>query len=222
MNNFLFGVSLSFFLLMPAWALDVGDISSFMNSNTSTLSKEIRNMTDTGRLINIHIERITSPLDDGVMLRMENRDEVLLTPSRMALPAKSSEVVRFFYNGPADDKERYYRIFWSEHTLSDAPIDNTPRHAVVTTSARIGTILVVAPRKVDFRYQYLGGEIRNTGNATLRIIAFGPCLNPSDGNECKETFFLMPGKSRRSRYVNVEDRKGRIALWQAEQFIPVK
>ncbi|MEI6907153.1 hypothetical protein WCV45_29540, partial [Klebsiella pneumoniae] len=34
----------------PAQALDVGDISSFMNSGSSTLSKTIKNSTDSGRL----------------------------------------------------------------------------------------------------------------------------------------------------------------------------
>ncbi|GHM00064.1 hypothetical protein KPZU40_00390 [Klebsiella pneumoniae] len=42
----------------PAQALDVGDISSFMNSGSSTLSKTIKNSTDSGRLINIHLERL--------------------------------------------------------------------------------------------------------------------------------------------------------------------
>ena len=49
----------------PAQALDVGDISSFMNSGSSTLSKTIKNSTDSGRLINIHLERLSSPLDGG-------------------------------------------------------------------------------------------------------------------------------------------------------------
>lgn len=44
----------------PAQALDVGDISSFMNSGSSTLSKTIKNSTDSGRLINIHLERLSS------------------------------------------------------------------------------------------------------------------------------------------------------------------
>jgi hypothetical protein len=51
--------------MTPALALDVGDISSFMNSGSSTLSKEIKNTTDSGRLINIHLERLSSPLDGG-------------------------------------------------------------------------------------------------------------------------------------------------------------
>lgn len=50
-------------------------------------------------------------------------------------------MIRFFYKGPADDKERYYRIVWFDQALSDAQRDNANRSAVATASARIGTIL---------------------------------------------------------------------------------
>ena len=206
----------------PAQALDVGDISSFMNSGSSTLSKTIKNSTDSGRLINIHLERLSSPLDGGQVIPMDKPDEVLLTPASLLLPAQASDVIRFFYKGPADDKERYYRIVWFDQALSDAQRNGSTRSAVATASARIGTILVVAPRKANFRYQYANGTLVNTGNATLRILAYGPCLKPADGKECKESHFLMPGKERRFTRVNVADKKGRVALWQGEQFVPVK
>ncbi len=106
--------------MTPALALDVGDISSFMNSGSSTLSKEIKNTTDSGRLINIHMERLSSPLDGGKVIPMDKQDEILLTPASLLLPAKASDVIRFFYKGPADDKERYYRIVWFDQSLSDA------------------------------------------------------------------------------------------------------
>ena len=96
--------------ISPAQALDVGDISSFMNSDSSTLSKTIKNSTDSGRLINIRLERLSSPLDDGQVISMDKPDELLLTPASLLLPAQASEVIRFFYKGPADEKERYYRI----------------------------------------------------------------------------------------------------------------
>lgn len=208
--------------MTPALALDVGDISSFMNSDSSTLSKEIKNTTDSGRLINIHMERLSSPLDGGKVIPMDKQDEILLTPASLLLPAKASDVIRFFYKGPADDKERYYRIVWFDQALSDAQRNGSTRSAVATASARIGTILVVAPRKVNYRYQYANGTLTNTGNATLRILAYGPCLKPADGKDCKENYFLMPGKERRFTRVNVADKKGRVALWQGEQFVPVK
>ena len=222
MKKHILAISLLLSTMTPALALDVGDISSFMNSGSSTLSKEIKNTTDSGRLINIHMERLSSPLDGGKVIPMDKQDEILLTPASLLLPAKASDVIRFFYKGPADDKERYYRIVWFDQALSDAQRNGSTRSAVATASARIGTILVVAPRKANFRYQYANGTLVNTGNATLRILAYGPCLKPADGKECKENYFQMPGKERRFTRVNVADKKGRVALWQGEQFVPVK
>ncbi|MGF7445915.1 hypothetical protein V7P28_19800 [Klebsiella michiganensis] len=222
MKKHILAIGLLLSTMTPALALDVGDISSFMNSGSSTLSKEIKNTTDSGRLINIHMERLSSPLDGGKVIPMDKQDEILLTPASLLLPAKASDVIRFFYKGPADDKERYYRIVWFDQALSDAQRNGSTRSAVATASARIGTILVVAPRKANFRYQYANGTLVNTGNATLRILAYGPCLKPADGKECKENYFLVPGKERRFTRVNVADKKGRVALWQGDQFVPVK
>ena len=222
MKKHILAIGLLLSTMTPALALDVGDISSFMNSDSSTLSKEIKNTTDSGRLINIHMERLSSPLDGGKVIPMDKQDEILLTPASLLLPAKASDVIRFFYKGPADDKERYYRIVWFDQALSEAQRNGSTRSAVATASARIGTILVVAPRKVNYRYQYANGTLTNTGNATLRILAYGPCLKPADGKDCKENYFLMPGKERRFTRVNVADKKGRVALWQGEQFVPVK
>lgn len=222
MKKHILAIGLLLSTMTPALALYVGDISSFMNSDSSTLSKEIKNTTDSGRLINIHMERLSSPLDGGKVIPMDKQDEILLTPASLLLPAKASDVIRFFYKGPADDKERYYRIVWFDQALSDAQRNGSTRSAVATASARIGTILVVAPRKVNYRYQYANGTLTNTGNATLRILAYGPCLKPADGKDCKENYFLMPGKERRFTRVNVADKKGRVALWQGEQFVPVK
>lgn len=104
MKKHLLPLALLFSGISPAQALDVGDISSFMNSDSSTLSKTIKNSTDSGRLINIRLERLSSPLDDGQVISMDKPDELLLTPASLLLPAQASEVIRFFYKGPADEK----------------------------------------------------------------------------------------------------------------------
>lgn len=71
MKKHLLPLALLFSGISPAQALDVGDISSFMNSDSSTLSKTIQNSTDSGRLINIRLERLSSPLDDGQVIAMD-------------------------------------------------------------------------------------------------------------------------------------------------------
>ncbi|RCX00139.1 MULTISPECIES: hypothetical protein [Kosakonia] len=205
-----------------ARALDVGDISTFISSDRSVTSKEIKNTTTTGRLVNVRIEKVSSPLDDGVTLPMDNENELLLTPGSLLMPANSKEVIRFFYHGPQDDKERYYRIVWLDQALSDATENGSKRNAVATASARISTILVVVPRKVNFSHHYRDGKIINNGNATLRVIAYGPCQKIEDGESCRENYYVMPGKSRIFSRVNVANKKGHVALWQSDQFVPIK
>ncbi|WP_075180400.1 hypothetical protein [Pantoea sp. 1.19] len=207
---------------LPAAALNVGEISSFLYSDNSTLGKTISNPTDSGRLITIHLDRLSSPLADGQPIPMETPGEVLLTPASLLLPAHASEVVRFFYRGPVDDRERYYRIVWFDQALSDAPGQASGRRAVATASARIGTLLVIAPRRIAYGYQFAGQTLTNTGNATLRIVAWGPCAHPAEGSACKEHYFLMPARSRRFTRVNLADSQARVALWQGEQFVSVK
>lgn len=72
----------------PAQALDVGDISSFMNSGSSTLSKTIKNSTDSGRLINIHLERLSSRWTAGRLSRWTNRMRYCSLPPACCYPPR--------------------------------------------------------------------------------------------------------------------------------------
>lgn len=83
---------------------------------------------------------------------------------------------------------------------------------MATTSARIGTILVVAPRQDRFAYQFANGRIKNTGNATFKVVAYGNCRNKQDGSDCKENYFVMPGKDRAFSKVDVNDKRTRRAV----------
>ncbi|KFK96837.1 MULTISPECIES: hypothetical protein [unclassified Serratia (in: enterobacteria)] len=222
MSRFYFSIPLLLSLCHSALALDVGAISSFMHSDSAILSKEIKNTTDDGRLVNIKIERISNPSESGTIIPMETPDEMLLSPASLMMPAKAIDVIRFYYKGPEDNKERYYRIVWLDQALSDAGQNTAKRNAVATTSARIGTILVVAPRKVQFNHQYANGKITNTGNATFKMVAYGMCKDKKSGNDCKENYFVMPGRERALTKVDINDKKSHVALWYGERFIQVK
>ncbi len=79
--------------------------------------------------------------------------------------------------GPADEKERYYRIVW----FDQAPV---MRSAIMPTAA-LWPLLPPArhhsgrrppPGKLPLSVRQR--SLTNTGNATLRILAYGPCLKP--------------------------------------------
>lgn len=210
-------------LLCPisVFAINVGHVTTIIDSDINDISKEIENDSNQARLVNISVSRISTPEEGGGIISMEVDGELLLSPSRLILPAKAKNNVRFFYKGPSDAKERYYRITWRDTALSVDERKDESRQAVATTSAQIGTILVVAPRHSNFDYSFDGRTLINKGNASYRVVAYGVCQN-NPNKQCKENYYDLPGKKRTFKRVNVSDDKSHIGLWQGSKFIVVK
>lgn len=206
------------------WAISVGDITSIMTSNESSLSKEITNTTNAARFVSITVKQISSPLADGVEITSANSGELLSTPANLILPGQATDVFRFFYKGPQDDKERYYRLQWIDEPVSESAETKSSKTAVATASAEIGTILVVAPRKERFNYSRNGDLISNTGNVSFRVIAYGPCKDKArdDGKGCRERYYIMPGTKMRLKRTDITNSRSRIGIWHNNQFITVK
>ena len=99
-------------LLIPgiSQAINVGAVTTFIDAGSQEVAKQIENGSDQARLVTISVTRITSPEEGGQEIPMEVSGELMLSPSRLMLPANAKNNVRFFYKGPQDDKERYYRI----------------------------------------------------------------------------------------------------------------
>ncbi|MDX7837749.1 hypothetical protein UW989_11635 [Aeromonas caviae] len=209
-------------LLIPgiSQAINVGAVTTFIDAGSQEVAKQIENGSDQARLVTISVTRITSPEEGGQEIPMEVSGELMLSPSRLMLPANARNNVRFFYKGPQDDKERYYRIRWLDTALSVDDQRNERRQAVATTSAQIGTILVVTPRQHRFAYDLKDDMLTNQGNASYRTVAYGPCLK---GEElCKETYYDLPGKQRRFKQVNMRDPKSHLGLWLGQEFVVIK
>lgn len=206
-------------------AISVGEITTTITSDKEFIAKEIKNTTDSARLVTVNVVRISSPMSGGDIIPMESKKELLSTPANIILPGNTSDNVRFFYDGPKDDKERYYRIQWTDDMVSDAVNTKTKKNGVATTSAAIDTILVVAPRKENFNYARKDNIIYNRGNVTFRVVAFGPCVkseNKSKDNICRERYYVMPGFGVKINYSDTHNRNSHIGIWHGERYIIVK
>ncbi len=213
------GIATSF----SSWAINVGDITSIMTSEESSLSKEIINTTDSARYVSVTVKQLSSPLPGGVELNV-NPGELLSPPASLILPGEAKDVFRFFYKGPEDDKERYYRLQWIDEPISESATTKAGKAATATASAEIGTILVVAPRKERFDYSRQGDLITNTGNVSFRVIAYGTCKDKAQdqGRGCRERYYVMPGTKIRLQKSDVSNSRTRIGIWHGKQFITVK
>ncbi len=98
-------LALLFSGISPACALDVGDISSFMNSDSSTLSKHPKQHIDSGRLINIHTLNGSSPLLTTAGYRNGQAGMSYSHSASLLLPAPSQRSDPLLVKGPQMKRE---------------------------------------------------------------------------------------------------------------------
>lgn len=208
---------------LSVYAVNVGEVTSMMASDATTLVKEITNTTDTARYVSVTVERLSSPMAGGEIIPMESKSELLSTPASLILPGNAKENFRFFYKGPEDNKERYYRLSWTDEPVTEFSAGEKKKRGEATTSAIISTILVVTPRNEKFDYTRNGDTVTNTGNASFRMISYGPCRDKSrdTGQGCRERYYIMPGISVKVKHTDLANNKTRIGIWQGEQYINV-
>lgn len=211
----------SLFMSFSCRAVSVGDITTFINADQTHVSKTIKNTTESARFVSVNVKEITSPLKDGKEVESSNQNDLLSTPSSLILPGNSEEVFRFFYKGPKDNKERYYRLQWLDEPVSMDGETHSSKMAVATATAYIGTILVVAPRIENFSYKRDENVIKNTGNVTFRVVSYGKCAN-KEMKTCRERYYVMPGRQVRMKKNDITDPHTHIGIWHAKQFIAEK
>ncbi|HHR5860536.1 TPA: hypothetical protein ACS70L_003301 [Providencia alcalifaciens] len=225
-QRLIISLPLYFFYSINSLAVNVGNITEILSSDENSLAKEIENTVGTARLVNLTIDKISSPLEDGQIIPISNHNEILSTPSNLILPGKTKDVFKIIYQGPEDDKERYYRLNWKDEPIGEIGATQSQKSALATTSATISTIFVVAPRIEKFRYKYTKSRVSNIGNSSFRIAASGPCLTNKQkfGIEgfCRERYYLMPNLSVELQFVDLEDRRSSIGIWHKGEFIVIK
>jgi len=213
------------FVSSSALAINVGKVTTIIPANADTTAKEIKNEADSVRIVSISAQRISSPMDEGIVINPEKVDELLLTPTRMVMPAGTSNIVKFYYHGNADNKERYYRITFVDEGVSEDLDNGSQKNGKGMTRAVVSTILVVQPREKKIDFVYVAGKMTNKGNTSFRVNATGSCLKPnpeSPSTPCTKNFYLMPGTSRAIDDINVTDNHFHLGIWDQKQFIPVK
>lgn len=207
-------------------AVNVGNITEIISSDRDTLAKEIENTVNTARLVNLTIEKIDSPLENGKIISVNDPNEILSTPANLILPGNAKDVFKIIYQGPKDDKERYYRLNWRDDPIGENGVTQSAKSASATTSATISTILVVAPRIEKFNYKYINSQVSNVGNSSFRVVASGPCLPEKkeygvDGI-CRERYYLMPHLAVKLQFVDITNKKSSVGIWHKGEFIIVK
>ncbi|EKT56092.1 fimbrial protein [Providencia burhodogranariea] len=226
MKNIILFLALLLIPLKNSVAVNVGNITEIMSTDEDFLAKEIENTVDTARLVNLTVDKIDSPLENGNIISAGDPNEILTTPANLILPGKAKDIFRIIYKGPKDDKERYYRLNWKDDPIGESGVTKSSKSASATTSATISTILVVAPRIEKFDYQYKNSQVSNIGNSSFRVVASGPCLPEKQKSGvdgiCRERYYLMPNLAVKLQFVDLANKKSSVGIWHKGEFIVVK
>lgn len=173
------------------------------------------NASNRAHVYSAKIQQIVSPYDlTPINVDKEQVQSILYTPARtIALPGKDVPFT-FIYNGPHDNKERYYAITWSDNLVTAAKSHENTTAGTVTSSVSATTVLVVSPRKVNVNYDFSDGVFTNLGNATLDFFAVGKCEEDAE-KTCQIARPIVPGQSLKLQSMN-KNKSISMAYWAEE------
>ncbi|HGK4130088.1 fimbria/pilus periplasmic chaperone [Klebsiella pneumoniae] len=175
-----------------AQAISVGNLTFSLPAEADFASKRVVNNNKSARLYRIAVSAIDRPGDSEVRSRPVD-GELLFAPRQLVLQAGESEYFKFYYHGPRDNRERYYRVSFHE-----IPTRNLTRRSPTGGEVSMepvvvmDTILVVRPREVQFKWSFdkVAGTVSNTGNTWFKLLIKPGCDSTEEEGDA---WYLRPG-----------------------------
>ncbi|EFE93751.1 hypothetical protein HMPREF0758_4635 [Serratia odorifera DSM 4582] len=199
---------LPWLLLLPfsVSAINVGTLTFAMDQHQTFVSKRVLNNNKSARIYQVAIRAVDRPGEQEVRSRPAD-GEMLYAPKQLMLQAGQDEYYKFFYHGPQDNRERYYRISFREIPASYFDVSQRSRNgARLEPVVVMDTILVVRPRKINFAYQLdkTGGSLSNTGNTYFKLLIKPGC---DSSDEDGRSYYLRPGDRLTEKTLSLRGQK---------------
>lgn len=170
-----------------AQAISVGNLTFSLPAEADFASKRVVNNNKSARLYRIAVSAIDRPGGSEVRSRPVD-GELLFAPRQLVLQAGESEYFKFYYHGPRDNRERYYRVSFREIPTRSPTGGEVSMEPVVV----MDTILVVRPREVQFKWSFdkVAGTVSNTGNTWFKLLIKPGCDSTEEEGDA---WYLRPG-----------------------------
>ncbi|WP_293934720.1 hypothetical protein [Iodobacter sp.] len=184
-------------LYVNASAINVGVLTTEIQDDQFFVAKEIKNQESVAKFVTTKVIEVDNPKS---MVPLSTPAQVLVSPATLLVGPNKNANLKVYYQGEADDKERYYQLFFIEQNMSKASHLTESTSIDAQQKISIGTVLVVRPRKINFKYEVNGkGLLKNTGNTFIQALAIGKCSEEGKKNailtSCSRDDFLLPGES---------------------------
>ncbi|NIH90974.1 P pilus assembly chaperone PapD [Enterobacter asburiae] len=204
-------------LSFSAHALYLDSTIYEMPADKSFISKRIFNDSKKQNVYRISAVKIDKPGPGGEKRQDIEEGELIFAPLTSSLAPDAGEFFKIFYRGPQDDRERYYRVQFTELPVTMFPERNGGKRSEAIPAIALDTILVVRPRKIDLRYTLdeQAGVLKNTGNTFFKIIVQQGCNSTDDEATIR---YVLPGETYRSSGLKNRNKKFIVAM---HKYIPI-
>lgn len=200
-----------------AQAISVGNLTFSLASNDKFVAKKVLNNNKTARLYRVSLTAIDYPGGQEIQSRPSD-GELLFSPRQLMLQSGESELFKFYYHGPNDNRERYYRVSFHEIPTRNLVMQSTGGGLVSMEPVVVmDTILVVRPRQVQFKWVYdsEAGTVTNTGNTWFKLLIKPGCETTEDEGDA---WYLRPGDMIRQEALH---RPGNHYIIYNDKFIKI-
>lgn len=184
----------------------MGTMTFAMTQDQSFVAKRVLNNNASARFYQVSIRAIDRPGQQEVHSRPAD-GELLFAPKQLTLQARQGEYYKFYYHGPKDNRERYYRVSFREVPTSLLATGQSKKSAAnLEPIVVMDTILVVRPRETQFAYQLdkQRGTLKNTGNTFFKFL-LKPGCNSTDEEGITE--YLRPGDMLTNPGIKLQGQK---------------
>jgi hypothetical protein len=164
-------------------------------SNQSETVITVSNPEAITTVISAKAVEIDSPVTQKPLATAKSSD-LLFTPAKQIIRKKSDGKFRFIFNGQRQNKERYFKIIFTETYLNESQTSGDKKSAGGQLAISLPQILIVAPKPVNQQYLLNHNGLSNTGNVTLLVRANGRCKDKTTGKStsCNVNYPAMPGQ----------------------------
>lgn len=205
------------FTAPASFAIGIEAMTFSMPADSDFIAKRLTNDNQTARLYQIAIYALDKPGDQEQLSRPAE-GELLYAPKQLTLSPGQSDIFKFFWHGPEDDRERYYRVLFREQPTQMRSGALAQGGAInMAPTVVLQTILVVRPRKTRFDWQWAAGSqrLRNSGNTWFKLLLKADC----DSDDAQAvSFYLRPGEQIQHALLR---GKGQKVIVYDGRFIPL-
>ena len=187
-GKFLAIFAINCFISTGANALIIESLNIDFLPEREVVFQPIKNDTSERQNYTVSLIQVDVPKEKGKETEIKD-GEVMYSPKQLTLGSGERAGFKFYYTGPHDNKERYYRVKFTETPLQAKAITRKGQRIQSDVVVSLEAILIVRPWTRHFDYAFSNGVVSNTGNTYFKYVSSVGCSTQYNNSK-----YIPPGQ----------------------------